>query len=85
LHGVDGHFVFAPPPTTGTVSSCFSASRISIGMSVAPGGDRPLSLPSKVTLTREELEAARFSNISPEEYAKNKLRMQRAKLTGEIQ
>jgi hypothetical protein len=27
----------------------------------APGGDRPLSLPSKVTLTAEEKDAARFS------------------------
>jgi hypothetical protein len=32
VHGVDAHFGFVPPPTTGTVSFCFSAaSMISIG------------------------------------------------------
>ena len=33
LRGVDGHFDFVPPPTTGTASFC-AGSRISIGLSV---------------------------------------------------
>jgi hypothetical protein len=48
------------------------------------GGDRPARPPTKVTLTAEEREAARFSGISEADYARNKLKMIGAKSRGEI-
>ena len=41
--------------------------------------------PGKITLTAEEVQAAKFSGISPSEYAVQKLKMLRAKSRGEIQ
>jgi hypothetical protein len=47
------------------------------------GADRP-SIPTKVTLTAEEKDAAKFSGISERQYAENKLKMLGAKARGEI-
>jgi hypothetical protein len=50
-----------------------------------PTGSAPLSDPTKVVLTLGEREIARMSGISEVEYARNKLRMQAAKRSGQIQ
>jgi hypothetical protein len=50
----------------------------------APGGERQSPLPTKITLTAEEKDAARFSGITERQYAENKLKMMAAKMRGEI-
>jgi hypothetical protein len=37
VHGVDGHFVFAPPPTTGTVSNATRRGRSRVCACAASG------------------------------------------------
>jgi hypothetical protein len=75
---------FRPPPTPAPARPT-SASYVSAPVSRdVPSVERSARPPSKVTLSAEELEAARFSGVSPETYAKNKLRLMSAKARGEI-
>ncbi len=70
-----------PPPAPPVQSAMYSAP---VSRSVPSGGYREPS-PSSVRLTHEEQETARMSGISDIEYAKNKLRMEREKASGERQ
>jgi hypothetical protein len=75
---------FRPEPPPRVPSRPSPASFTSAPVSREASGDRPARPPTKVTLTAEEREAARFSGISERQYAENKLKMIGAKARGEI-
>jgi hypothetical protein len=74
---------FRPPPVR-EPSRSTPASIVSAPVSRDVIGTDRLSLPTKVTLTAEEKDAARFSGISELTYAENKIRLMAAKARGEI-
>jgi hypothetical protein len=78
---------FAPPqarpaPEPATVRSALTSAPVSRGV---PSSDRTLSVPSRVSLSPEEVQIAKASGITERQYAENKIRMMKMKASGEIQ
>jgi hypothetical protein len=76
---------FQPPPAARAPSPPMSSSLVSAPVSrEIPGSNgQRRTTPGKVTLTREEVEAARISNVTPEEYARQKLKRDQMIASGE--
>jgi hypothetical protein len=76
---------FRPPPVA-EPSRPTPASYTSAPVSrEAPGGDRPPSIPTRITLTWEEKEAAKIAGVSELEYAHQKRRLLLEKAQGHRQ
>jgi hypothetical protein len=69
----------APQPPAGSIYSA------PVSREVAGAGYRHESVPSRVTLTRDELQIAAASGLTPEEYARQKIKMLRMQQSGQIQ
>ncbi len=77
---------FKPPePRVGSMPSEGSIVSAPVSRGVPSGGPRVETNPNRVRLSAAEIEIARASGISPAEYAKHRLELERQKRTGQRQ
>jgi hypothetical protein len=77
---------FAPPQAKPASEPAFRSALASAPVSRdIPSANRDLSISSRVSLSREEVEIAKASGITEKQYAENKIRMMRMKRDGSLQ
>jgi hypothetical protein len=74
-----------PPPAMPARPSPASFTSAPVSREGLSGGDRPPSIPTKITLSMEEREAARIAGVSEVEYAVQKRRLMLEKASGSRQ
>jgi hypothetical protein len=85
-HGPSPAFFSPPPPKPTPEPATVRSALVSAPISrEVPDGNRAFSVPTRISLSPDEVAIAKASGITERQYAENKLRMMRMKQTGEIQ